>query len=140
MKRSSDPIPDRLRGAALVMNILAIPVATMPIGILLGANFDRGIGLTIGGQTVAVFPSMLPWLVPIAVATFGVALFVYFGRLLREGFVVALGWTIALVAIAPPLAAVFGLVAYSIWTGRRRLEALPVASFSPAGPQGPPAR
>jgi hypothetical protein len=123
MARPIDPIPDRLRGAALVMNLLAIPVAAMPLGMLLGANFDRGIGLRIGPSTVVVLPSMLPWLVPLAVATFAVALFVYFGRLLREGFVIALGWTIALVALAPGLAAVFGLVAYSIWTGRRRMEA-----------------
>jgi hypothetical protein len=119
---ATKPIPDRLRGAALVMNLLAIPVAAMPLGMLLGANFDLGIGLTIGPQTVVVFPSMLPWLVPLAVATFVVALFVYFGNLLREGFVIALGWTIALAIIAPSLAAVFGLVAYSIWTGRRRME------------------
>jgi fumarate reductase subunit D len=122
VKRSSDPIPDRLRGAGLVMNLLTIPVAAMPIGMLFGATFERGIGLTTAGQTVVVFPSMLPWLVPLAIATFVVGLFVYFGRLLREGFVVALGWTIALAVIAPPLAAVFGLVAYSIWTGRRRLD------------------
>ena len=130
MTRPADQIPDRLRGAALVMNVLAIPVAAMPLGILLGRTFEGGIGLTIAGQTVAVFPSMLPWLVPLAVATFVVALFVYFGRLLREGFVIALAWTIALAAVAPPLAAVFGLVAYSIWTGRRRLEARTAAPLS----------
>ena len=123
MERATAPIPDRLRGAALVMNLLAIPVAAMPIGMLLGASFDRGIGITIGGQTVAVLPSMLPWLVPLAVATFVVALFVYFGRLLREGFVIALCWAIGLVAVAPALATVFGIVAYSIWTGRRRMNA-----------------
>jgi hypothetical protein len=130
MKQTGDPIPDRLRGAALVMNLLAIPVAAMPLGLLLGRTFEGGIGLSIAGQWVVVFPSMLPWLAPLAVATFVVGLFVYFGRLLREGFVIALGWTLALAAIAPPLAAVFGLVAYSIWTGRRRLEARAAAALS----------
>jgi hypothetical protein len=47
-----------------------------------------------------------------------------------RGFVIALGWTIGLAAIAPTLAAVFGLVAYSIWNGRHRLEARAAAPLS----------
>jgi hypothetical protein len=73
---------------------------------------------------------MLPWLSPPAVATFVTGLFVYFGRFLREGLVVALGWTIALAMVAPTFAVLFGIVSYSIWTGRRRLEARPAAPLS----------
>ena len=83
MTRRADPIPDRLRGAGLAMVLPTLIVAAMPIGLLLGANFDRGIGLTFLGGSIAIVTPMLTWLAPLAAATFVVGLFVYFGRQLR---------------------------------------------------------
>jgi hypothetical protein len=118
------PIPDRLRGAALVMLVLTLPVILMPIGIALGASLSRGIGLSIGGQAaLAITPAMLPWLAPLSAATFVSALFVYFGRGLRPGLAIALGWLLGTLLMAQSLAVVAGVVAYAIHTGTRRLEA-----------------
>jgi len=123
MTHPTVPIPDRIRGAALAMILPSLMIAAMPVGILLGLNFAQGIGITTGGQTVVILPSMLSWLAPLAAATLVVALFVYFGRLLREGLVIAVGWTLGLAASAPVMSIFAALVAYSIWSGRRRMMA-----------------
>ena len=130
MTRRADPIPDRLRGAGLAMVLPTLIVAAMPIGLLLGANFDRGIGLTFLGGSIAIVTPMLPWLAPLAAATFVVGLFVYFGRQLREGLVVALGWTLGLALVAPTWGLLGGIVAYSIFTGRRRMAGEPTVGRS----------
>jgi hypothetical protein len=127
MMRPTMPIPDRIRGAALAMVLPSLMIAAMPVGILLGLNFAQGIGITTGGQTVVILPSMLPWLAPLAAATFVVAIFVYFGLLVREGLVIAIGWTLGLLVTAPVMSVFAALVAFSIWSGRRRMEAGPSA-------------
>jgi hypothetical protein len=48
-------------------------------------------------------------------------LFVSFGRGLRAGLVAALGWATGTILVAPGLAVIAALVAYSIFTGERRL-------------------
>jgi hypothetical protein len=140
MTRQIDPIPDRIRGAGLVMIILGLPVAAMPIGLFLGAHLERGIGFTILGGPVAVLPSMLPWLAPLAAGTFVVGLFLYFGRLVREGLVVALAWMLGVAAFAPTVAMLSAIVAYSIWTGQRRMTARSsgLSSAATRGPLVPP--
>jgi hypothetical protein len=124
MTRNSDPIPDRLRGSALLMILLAMPAALMPVGVALGANLTAGYGVAIGGSPAwVVNAAMIPWLSPIAAATVASALFVYFGRGLRVGLSAAIGWAIGTAFVAPVLAIICGLIAYWIFTGRRRMEA-----------------
>jgi hypothetical protein len=127
MTRRIDPIPDRIRGAGLIMVIPTMVIAAMPIGLLAGANFDRGIGLTFLGGSVAITTGMLAWLAPLAAATFVIGLLVYLGRFLREGLVVALGWMLGLVFVAPTWGILAGLVAYTIFTGRRRMTGAAIA-------------
>ncbi len=142
MTRPIDPIPDRIRGAGLVMVILGLPVAAMPVGLSFGAHLERGIGFTILGGSVAVLPSMLPWLAPLAAGTFVVGLGLYFGRLVREGLVVALAWMLGIAAFAPTVAFLSAILAYSIWTGQRRMAAASggLSSAAARGPLAPPTR
>jgi hypothetical protein len=121
--RPIDPIPDRLRAAGLVMILLGLPAALMPIGVALGANLTAGFGVAIGGSPAFVMnAAMIPWLSPLAVATVASALFVYFGRGLRVGLIAAIGWAIGTAFVAPVRAIICGLVAYSIFTGERKLR------------------
>jgi len=120
MDRTAARIPDRLRGAGLVMFILTLPAVLMPVGVALGLS--PGVGVSFASQPVyAITPAMIPWLTPLALATFVVALLVYFGRGLRLGLLAALAWATGTILVAPGLAVIAALVAYSIFTGERRL-------------------
>lgn len=115
------PIPDRLRGAGLVMFILTLPGVLMPVAVALGLS--PALGVSVANQPAfAMTPDMIPWLAPLALATFVSGFFVYFGHGLRVGLVAALGWAVGTAFVAPTLAVVAGLVAYAIWTGERRME------------------
>ncbi len=99
--------------------------ALMPLAIALGANVSDGIGfLYVNNRAqIVVTESMLVWLAPLSLVTTIVGLFVYWGRALTVGLGLALAWMVLGIASASGLFVIAALVAYAIFTGRRRLLA-----------------
>jgi hypothetical protein len=117
-------IPDRLRGAGLVMIAGSLIWVLMPFASALGADVSRGIGITIGnGPSLVVTTAMLPWLAPLSLATTVSGLLVYYGRGLMLGLALATAWTVLGLLSMSGVFIIAGAVAYCIFTGRRLLLA-----------------
>jgi hypothetical protein len=116
---ANETVPDRLRGAGLVMLAGGLPWVLMPFASLVGGDVSGGIGITVGASSVVVTTAMLPWLVPLSVATAVGGLLVYHGRGLDLGMALAVAW-IAVGLASMSFACVIAIVvAYCIFTGRR---------------------
>ena len=112
-------IPDRLRGAGLVMLAGSLPWVLMPFASLVGGDVSRGIGVTVGASSIVVTTAMLPWLVPLSLATAVGGLLVYYGRGLGVGMALAVAWIAVGLASMSFVVVVAIVVAYCIFTGRR---------------------
>jgi hypothetical protein len=99
--------------------------ALMPLAIALGANFSGGIGVLYvdNKAQIVVTENMLVWLAPLSLVTTIVALFVYWGRALALGLALALVWMVLGIASTSGLFVIAAIVAYALFTGRRRMLA-----------------
>jgi hypothetical protein len=129
MESSNVTIPDRLRGAGLVMLVGSLPWVLMPFASLIGGNVSGGIGITIGGESpLVVTTSMLPWLAPLSVATAVGGLLVYYGRGIALALTLAVAWTVLGLVSQSGVFVIAAIVVYCILTGRRRLVPTSVGS------------
>lgn len=114
-------VPDRLRGAGLVMLVGTLPWVLMPFASIIGGDVSNGIGITVGASSMVVTTAMLPWLAPLSLATVTSGLLLYHGRDLGLGMALALVWVVVGVASMSFVFLFAALVAYCIFTGGRRL-------------------
>ena len=120
--RTTTDIPNRLRGAGLVMLFGSLPWVLMPFASLLGGDVSGGIGVSIGGASpLVVTTAMLPWLAPLCAATAVSGLLVYYGRGLAVGFALAVLWTVLGLISMSGVFVIATVVVYCIFSGRRRL-------------------